>query len=111
VTNVYPTLDTSSANSTLVYFTAQLDESIPYDLPDGAAASIDVIGGRSENVVLIPVEALYELGDGKYAAFVMENGEPRLRVIEVGLKDLTKAEIISGLSAGDVVTTGVVKTR
>jgi hypothetical protein len=41
----------------------------------------------------------------------MENGKPRLRVVEVGLKDLTKAEIISGLNAGDTVTTGVVKTR
>ena len=47
VTDVYPILDTSSARSTLVHFTAQLDESISYELPDGAAASIDVIGGRA----------------------------------------------------------------
>jgi RND family efflux transporter MFP subunit len=111
VTDVQPTLDTSSSNSALVHFTAQLDESISYELPSGAAASIDVIGGRAENVVLVPVEALHEFGDGQYAVFVMENGKPRLRVVEVGLKDLTKAEIISGLNAGDTVTTGVVKTR
>jgi len=111
VTNVYPTLDASSARSTLVHFNAQLDESIPYELPDGAATSIDVVGGRAENTVLVPVEALHEFGDGEYAIFVMENGMPRLRVVEVGLQDLTNAEIISGLSAGDIVTTGVVKTR
>jgi len=111
VTNVYPTLDTSSARSTLVHFTAQLDESIPYELPDGAATSIDVIGGRAENTVLVPVEALHEFGNGEYAVFVMENSKPRLRVVEVGLQDLTNAEIISGLNAGDIVTTGVVKTR
>jgi len=111
VTNVYPTLDTSSARSTLVHFTARLDESIPYDLPDGAAASIDVIGGRAENTVLVPVEALHEFGNGEYAVFVMDNGKPRLRVVEVGLQDLTNAEIISGLNAGDIVTTGVVKIR
>jgi HlyD family secretion protein len=111
VTNVYPTLDTSSARSTLVHFNAQLDESIPYELPDGAATSIDVIGGRAENAVLVPVEALHEFGNGEYAVFVMENTKPRLRVVEVGLQDLTNAEIISGLNAGDIVTTGVVKTR
>jgi len=111
VTNVYPTLDTSSASSTLVRFTARLDESIPYELPDGAAASIDVIGGRAKDAVLVPVEALHEYGSGQYAVFVVENGNPRLHVVEVGLQDLTKAEIISGLSAGDVVTTGLVKTR
>lgn len=110
VPNVYPTLDTSSARSTLVRFTAQLDKSIPYELPSGAAASIDVIGGRAENALLVPVEALHEYSNGKYALFVMENGRPRLRMVEVGLQDLTKAEIISGLNAGDVVTTGVVKT-
>lgn len=111
VTDVYPILDTSSARSTLVHFTAKLDESIPYELPNGAAASIDVIGGRAENAVLVPVEALHEFGDGEYAIFVMEDGKPRLRMVEVGLQDLTSAEIISGLSAGDTVTTGVVKTR
>ncbi|MBK9927581.1 MAG: efflux RND transporter periplasmic adaptor subunit [Anaerolineales bacterium] len=111
VTNIYPTLDTSSASSTLVHFTAQLDETIPYELPSGAALSIEVIGGRAENTVLIPVEALHEFGDEQYAVFVMENGQPRLHIVEVGLKNLTKAEIISGLNAGDTVTTGVVKTR
>jgi len=111
VTNVYPTLDTSSARSTLIRFTAQLDEPISYDLPSGAAASIDIIGGRTENAVLVPVEALHEFGKDQYALFVMENGKPRLRVVRVGLQDLTHAEIISGLKAGDVVTTGVVKTR
>jgi hypothetical protein len=41
----------------------------------------------------------------------MENGKLRLRVVEVGLQDLTKAEIISGLDAGDIITTGVVETK
>jgi HlyD family secretion protein len=111
VTNVYPTLDTSSSRSTLIHFTVQLDVPISYQLPSGAAASVDVIGGRAKNVVLVPVEALHEFGDGKYALFVMENGRPRLRVVEVGLKNLTRAEIASGVKAGDIVTTGVVKTR
>ncbi len=82
-----------------------------YDLPAGAAASVDVIGGRAENAVLVPVEALHEIGDGQYTIFVMQNGKLRLREVQVGLQDLTKAEIISGLNAGDIVTTGVVETK
>jgi RND family efflux transporter MFP subunit len=111
VTNVYPTLDTSSQRSTLLHFTAQLGSSIPYELPAGSAAAIDVIGGRAENAVLVPIEALHEFGDRQYALFIMENGKPKLHVVEVGLKDLTNAEIISGLRAGEIVSTGVVKTR
>ncbi|OGO41438.1 MAG: hypothetical protein A2W36_01255, partial [Chloroflexi bacterium RBG_16_58_14] len=111
VTGVYPTLDTSSFTSTLVHITARLNETIPYELPAGSSAAVDVIGGRAENAVLVPVEALHEIDDGKYALFVMENGKLRLRVVEVGLQDLRKAEILSGLDTGDVVTTGVVETK
>jgi HlyD family secretion protein len=111
VTAVYPTLDTTSSSSALVRITARLNETIPYDLPAGSAASVDVIGGQAENAVLVPIEALHEIGEGKYTLFVTENGNLRLRVVEVGLQDLTQAEIISGLSAGDIVTTGVVETK
>ncbi len=111
VTSIYPTLDTESSNSALVHITARLDAPITYELPSGSAASVDVVGGRAENAVLVPVEALHEIEDGKYTLFVMENGNLRLRSVEVGLQDLTKAEITSGLSAGDIVTTGVVKTK
>ncbi|GAH13172.1 unnamed protein product, partial [marine sediment metagenome] len=43
--------------------------------------------------------------------FVMEDGEPRLRFVEVGLMDFTFAEILSGLEAGETVTTGIVETN
>ena len=111
VTNVYPILDTTSSNSALVHITARLNDPIAYELPSGSAASVDVVGGRAENAVLVPVEALHEIEDGKYTLFVMESGKLRLRTVEVGLQDLTKAEIRSGLSAGDIVTTGVVETK
>jgi HlyD family secretion protein len=111
VTGVYPTLDTTSSNSALVHITARLNDAITYELPSGSTASIDVIGGRAENAVLVPIEALHEFGDGEYALFVVENGQLRLRLVEVGLQDLTKAEIISGLKIGDTVTTGMVETK
>jgi multidrug efflux pump subunit AcrA (membrane-fusion protein) len=111
VTSVHPMLDTASSNKALIHIDAILKDAIPYDLPAGSAASVDVIGGRAENVVLVPVEALHEIDDGQYTLFVMENGKLRLHVVQVGLQDLTKAEIISGLSAGDIVTTGVVETK
>jgi len=111
VTNVYPTLDTTSSNSALVHITARLNNPIAYELPSGSAASVNVVGGRAENAVLVPVEALHQTGDGNYALFVITNGNVRLRLVEVGIMNLTKAEIISGLKAGDIVTTGVIKTN
>ncbi len=111
VTNVYPTLDTESSNSALIHIAARLNDVIPYDIPAGAAASVDVVGGETENAVLVPVEALHRIDEHTYTLFVMQNGILRLRVVDVGLQDLKKAEIISGLNAGEVVTTGLVETK
>jgi macrolide-specific efflux system membrane fusion protein len=83
----------------------------PQSLPLGLNATVEVIGGRAENAVLVPVEALREISDGEYAVFVMENGEPMLRYVEVGIMDYTYAEIISGVEAGEEVTTGILQTQ
>jgi len=113
VTEVSPSLQTVS-NVDAVLAWVQLDPesfSKPKSLPVGSNASVDVIGGRTQNAVLVPVEAVREIGPGEYAVFVMEDGEPKLRIVAVGLMDYTSAEILSGLIPGEVVTTGVVETN
>jgi len=110
---VNPSLQRVS-NVDAVLVKVQLDAdsfSKPQSLPVGSNASVDVIGGRVENAVLVPVEALRELGPGEYAVFVMEDGEPKLRPVTVSLMDFTSAAITDGIQAGDVVTTGVVETN
>lgn len=112
VTRVDPQL-TSSNGVSVVRAVVQLDTDSfakPQTLPAGLNATVEVIGGRAENALLVPVEALREISDGQYAVFVMVNGEPELRLVEVGLMDYTYAEILSGLEAGDTVTTGVIAT-
>ena len=83
----------------------------PQTLPVGMNATVDVIGGQTEGAILVPVESLRELSPGQYAVFVMENGEPQMRLVEVGLMDFTYAEIISGVELGETVTTGIIETE
>ncbi len=92
----------------------QLDEDSfakPQTLPIGLNATVEVIGGRATNALLVPVEAVRELSPGSYAVFVMEGDEPQLRIVEVGLMDFTFAEILSGVEAGEIVTTGLIETQ
>ncbi|MEJ2708576.1 MAG: HlyD family efflux transporter periplasmic adaptor subunit [Anaerolineales bacterium] len=112
VTEVSPSLQ-SVANVTTMVAKVKLDAdsfSKPQSLPVGSNAAVDVIAGQVQDAVLVPVEALREIDTGEYAVFVIENGEPRLRQVTVGLMDFTTAQIIAGLQAGEVVTTGVVET-
>lgn len=89
----------------------ELDNAPIDSLPLGLGASVDVVAGSAEGVPLIPYEALRELGPGEYAVFVMENDEPKLRVVGVGLMDFSFVEITFGLSPGEIVTTGIVETQ
>jgi multidrug efflux pump subunit AcrA (membrane-fusion protein) len=113
VVQVDPQLSVVS-NVTTVRALVQLDTDSfakPQNLPVGMNATVDVIGGRADNALLVPVEALRELSTDEYAVFVMENSEPVLRFVEVGIMDFTYAEILSGLEQGETVTTGIVETE
>lgn len=112
VVSVDPSL-VSSMNVTAVRGIVTLDADSfakPQTLPIGLSASVEVISSQANNVLLVPVEAVREISTGTYGVFVMENGQPTLKIVEVGLEDYTYAEIKSGLNEGDVVTTGVVET-
>jgi HlyD family secretion protein len=113
IVEVNPSLQKVS-NVTTVLALAQLDAdsyAMTVSLPVGLNASVDVIGGRATSAVLVPVEALREIGPDEYAVFVMDDDQPRLRMVTVGLVDFTSAEITSGLDAGEIVTTGIVETE
>jgi HlyD family secretion protein len=89
------------------------------DAGDGAAAliagmtaEVEIVAGEAKNALLVPVQALRELAPGSYAVFVVQpDGQLKLTPVTVGLKDFANAQILSGLKAGDVVSTGTVETK
>jgi len=102
----------SIANTLVVKGYVLLDTSSEIvELPVGLDAAVDVIGGRAEGAILVPIEALHESSPGVYTLFVMENGTPKLRKVEIGIKDIYYAEVLSGLEVGEIVTTGIVETE
>ena len=113
VVAIDPSLQTVSNVQVVTIYVLLDKESMSADnnLLVGLNASVDVIFGRATNAVLVPIEAVRDLGDGTYAIFIVENGQPVLHVVQVGLTDVTTAQIISGVQAGDTVTTGIVQTR
>ena len=73
---------------------------------------VEVIGGETHNALLVPVQALRELTPGSYSVFVVQpDSSLKLTPVTIGLRDFANAEILSGLKAGDVVSTGVVETK
>ncbi len=110
VTQVDPAITTSNGVSA-VRAIVQLDNNRPQVLPMGLNATVDIVGGEALGATLVPIEALREIADGQYVVFVLQNGEPVLTPVEVGLMNFAFAEIISGVQPGEVVTTGIVETQ
>jgi len=66
-----------------------------------ARAEIDV--GQAGGPVSVPVSALLPTTDGEDSVFVVKDGVALRRRVKLGRRDQQRAEILSGLQAGDVV--------
>lgn len=71
-------------------------------LGDGWRVEVRVSTWRSEDVVRVPLGALFRSGE-RWAVFVMEGGEAHLRLVELDHRNSTFAELVGGLAPGEVV--------
>lgn len=101
IVSVDPALVTVDSTSAVQSYASVDLGAHPIDLISGMNAEIEVVAGEALNAVLVPIEALRELGTDQYSVFVVNaSGELEMRIVELGLKDYVNAEIISGLEAG-----------
>lgn len=69
-------------------------------LSHGFRVEVRVVLWEGENVVRVPLTALFREG-GRWAVFVEESGRARLRHVETGRRNSLEAQIIDGLKAGE----------
>lgn len=71
-------------------------------LGDGYRVEASFILWQAEDVLQIPTSALFRHGEG-WAVFAIEDEKARQRPVRVGHRSGLKAEIVSGLKAGETV--------
>lgn len=89
----------------LAGFPVIVDIPAPEGLRGGMNAKVAIHIASKENVLLVPIEALYE-EVGKNLVQVMEGDTPVAKEIEVGLTNDQFAEVISGIEEGMMVVVG-----
>lgn len=95
-------IDTDSA----IYYNARFTvDNADRLLRIGMSADVTIYLGRAEDVPTLPLSLLPAKGrGGQYTLDVLPaDGPPERRVIEIGLKDASRFQIVSGLEAGDQV--------
>ena len=68
----------------------------------GSTVKITLVTERAENVMLVPVDAIYYSG-GKGYVYLYEDGKAKMASVEIGLYDSENAQILSGVNADDMV--------
>ena len=75
-------------------------------------ADVEIISGEAKNALIIPIQALRELAPESFTVFVVQpDGSLKLTPVTIGLRDFANAEVLTGLKAGDIVSTGTVETK
>lgn len=72
------------------------------DVATGSTVKLTVTTGKAENVMTIPVDAVYYSG-GKAYVYLYEDGKAKKASIEVGINDDDYVEVTDGLTADDLV--------
>ena len=79
---------------------AQMEETD--EVATGMTVKLNLTTQKAENTMLIPIDAVYYSG-GDAFVYLYEDGTAKTAQIEVGLTDSEYAQVLSGLSADDLV--------
>ncbi len=89
------TLDAESANTL-------------QNVPLGLNASVEIISQVIQGALLVPVDALKQMGGGRYGLLVSDtSGAVSMQPVEVGMQNDQYAQILSGVEAGDLIAIAV----
>jgi HlyD family secretion protein len=71
-------------------------------LGDGYRVEVRVVVWQEQNVVKVPLGALFRRGD-EWAVFVSDGGRARLRTVKIGPRNAAEAQVLDGLAEGEEV--------
>ena len=67
----------------------------------GQRAEVYIETGKKRGVITVPLKAIV-WDKGKAGVFVVNNSRAAFRVVTLGLRGIEKAEVVTGLSQGDL---------
>jgi len=107
VSNISNIPNTDANGITTYTVTVKLDE-LNTDIRDGMNALMSFVKKELENVLLIPVKAVFVENNKQYVNVVQPDGSYEKRAVSTGLSNGTQTQVVSGLDEGETVAVGKV---
>lgn len=76
------------------------------ELRPGMQAQARITAGKAQDVLLVPLEAIFDDGGQARVEILQPDGNPKVAAVELGLMSHRWAEVKSGVNEGDLVITG-----
>lgn len=96
--------ESKTVNNVTIYEVDLIPEKIPDFFRSGMNATINFIENSKENILLIPVEALYKDKEESFVLIKKEGqGAPVRQPVKSGISDDKNVEILSGVDEKDIV--------
>lgn len=92
----------ATGNTQLLNAVVSFDEN-PEDLIAGFDIDVEITTNTSENSMTIPIEALVYDNNNEPFVYTVENDVIKSKPVEIGIQSATKVEVLSGLSADEMV--------
>lgn len=92
----------ATGNTQLLNAVVSFDEN-PEDLIAGFDIDVEITTNTSENAMTIPIEALVYDENNEPFVYTVENDVIKSKPVEIGIQSATKVEVLSGLSADEMV--------
>ena len=96
--------DAQIVNNVTIYVVYVMPDKVPPYFRSGMSATVNFITHEKDNILLIPLRAIKQIGSTTYA-FQYDSGTKTAKPIQIktGLEDVNNAELVSGLSEGDKI--------
>ena len=95
--------ESQTVNNVTIYLIDLIPQKVPPFFRSGMNASVDFIVQDKENILVIPVDAVYKNKES-YVLIKQSNGkEPVKTSVELGITDDKNIEVISGVNENDIL--------
>jgi HlyD family secretion protein len=105
VTNVSMLPVVKPQNSGVVVYEVKVvfDGKPPAEVKSGMSASVDILTGMRQNVLLIPNKSIKRDSQGKPVVQVLEKDKMTEKAVVLGKSDGVQTEVLKGLQSGEII--------
>ena len=104
ITHISPMATIANNNIRIFQVKVSIEDNLK-DLRPGMSANVTIIGKTRNEVITIPIQAIFQDDDGNDVVYIVKSDTLITpAIVKTGINDLQKVEILEGVAEGDTIS-------